>query len=512
MSRGLNVRVYAQILLAVMTVGCMQRLVRKLAPPEEAGSLDRRSPYLKAHMRDGSLYVLSQWVAEDASRSVSGQGELFDPARKSLARGPLTVAVDSVALFETNVVQRSPTIAHLAVVTGVSAAATAACLVNPKACFGSCPTFYVSDGEQPLLQAEGFSDSVAPSLEARDVDALFRARPTGGQLVVRMTNEALETHVVRHVALLAALRPPGGRVLATAAGEMLQASRMWAPSACQAAEGDCLDTVRALDGRERTSETDPGDLATRELVELAFPDAGGDRVGVVIGSRQTLLNTFLLYQTLAYMGRSSSAWLATLEGGGRPFVGRARGIREALGGIEVFVPAAGDGWVRAGEVDETGPLAADVKVVPLPPQAGPPRVRLRLTRGHWRLDFVALARLGAPVEPKRLEPRARHCEGGPYARGAGAPSASGVLTTLPGDACTFAFSLPEPPAAQELFLESRGYYLEWIRDEWLKDESSARVVRLLHDPRQSLRDLAPVFKRQEREMEDLFWGSRYAQR
>jgi hypothetical protein len=97
------------------------------------------------------------------------------------------------------------------VVTGISVAVTAFCIADPKACFGSCPTFYLEGAGGAPIHAEGFSSSVAPSLEARDVDALYRARPAAnGAVTVTMKNEALETHVVRHVKLLAAARPTGG--------------------------------------------------------------------------------------------------------------------------------------------------------------------------------------------------------------------------------------------------------------------------------------------------------------
>ena len=86
---------------------------------------------------------------------------------------------------------------------GISAAVTVVCLTNTKACFGSCPTFYAPEGERMVLQAEGFSDSIAPSLERRDVDALFRTRPTGRDLQLRLTNEALETHVIKEANLAA---------------------------------------------------------------------------------------------------------------------------------------------------------------------------------------------------------------------------------------------------------------------------------------------------------------------
>src|SRR5206468_6916505 len=106
---------------------------------------------------------------------------------------------------------------------------------DPK-CFGSCPTFYVTDGTHLMLQAEGFSASVAPALGATDVDALVRARPMSRDLEVVMTNEALETHVVRWVHVLAAPRDPGTRVFATPSEGFWQARDLREPTRAEAAE------------------------------------------------------------------------------------------------------------------------------------------------------------------------------------------------------------------------------------------------------------------------------------
>jgi hypothetical protein len=497
------------VLLASLVLsagGCGGRLRRALTSPAEMGALDKRSPYLKAHMRDGRIYVLSQWTVDEASQTVSGTGEVLGLDRDRLSQGSFTIPVETVALFETNVVQKSPAVAALTVITGVSVAVTLYCVANPKSCFGSCPTFYVSDGTAPVLQAEGFSGSVAPALEARDVDALYRARPSGRDLRVVMKNEALETHVVRHVHLLAAPRPAGGRVFATESGEFWQATEIRAPLACRAEEGDCLAKVRAFDGEERFGPADGEDLARREEVELLLPGGEGPQ-GLVIAFRQTLLSTFVFYQSLAYLGRSAGVHLAALERGDTAVRESLERLAEALGGIEILLEDSTGRWVRIGQVQELGPIAGDVKIVPLPSWSGrPAKLRLRMSRGHWRIDYVALARLGARVEPLRLRPVAVGKEGGEVnpARG------GGPLTTLPGDIWDFDYRLPEDPLSYELFLESRGYYLEWMRQEWMAEEDPLRAARLFLDPAQALKDLAPLYKKQEARMEDLFWGSRFA--
>jgi hypothetical protein len=488
----------------LFAAGCVEtRLDRVLKTPDQFQTLDHRSAYLKAHMKDGRLYVLSKWQVGDAGRQVSGVGELFGLARETMGSGSFTVALDEVALLETNVLQRSASAAALAVITGISVAVTMFCIENPKACFGSCPTFYVSDGTEAVLQAEGFSSSVAPSLEARDIDALYRVQPVRREFIVTMKNEALETHVVRGVRLLAAKRPTGGRVIATLAGEFREASDLRAVEACRADEGDCSAKVRAFDGDERFSAADAKDLARREVIEMQLPASDGPR-GLVIASRQTLASTYLFYQSLAWLGRSASATLAALERGDRMVGGALTRLRDTVGGIEVLAETGGGDWVSLGEVREMGPLAADVVIVPLPVGATG-RVRLSLARGHWRIDYVASARLGARVEPFSIE-------SGSVASARKLQPAQGPLVTLPGDVHTYSFLLPDDPRRYEFFLETRGYYLEWMRDEWLPDENPARAAQLMSNPAQLLRDVAPEFKKQEARMEAVFWGSRYARR
>jgi hypothetical protein len=87
---------------------------------------------------------------------------------------------------------------------------------------------------------------------------------------------------------------------------------------------------------------------------------------------------------------------------------------------------------------------------------------------------------------------------------------SRTLVTMPGDALDVSYRLPSAKHGHELFLESRGYYLEWMRQEWIAEEDPLLAMRLLVDPAGMLRLLAPAYKRGEAEMEGIFWGSRYA--
>ncbi len=500
-------RVGRTLLLVLAATACAKTLQRSVTRPEHVATIDRRAPYLKVHTASGEVYVLSPWENRMDSAVVAGSGVLLGVNRDTLARGTFTIPIDSVALFETNVTHTHGAVAALAVLTGMSVGVTVYCASNPKACFGSCPTFYVSDGTRDLLQAEGFSASIAPSLEATDVDHLYRARARGTQVDVRMVNEALETHVVQSVHLLVVPRPPGTRVFAGSDGRFWRATAVTPPLACHGAEGDCLSLLAAFDGRERTSAADSTDLATREEIELAFPEGAG-RFGLVLAGRQSLLPTYLLYQSLAWMGTSAGQWLAQLERGNAVLRDHLDVLTRTFSGIEVLVPRNGE-WVPVETAVEAGPLAADAKVIPLP--AGGSRVRLRLVKGGWRLDYAALATLEAPVVPIRLAPTRVLQRGREDADALDRllrPAAA--LVTLPGDERLLQFDLPTDGTAYELFLESRGYYLEWMRDEWVAEENPARVAQLLLDPSAIWRDIAPAFARAETGLERAFWKSKYA--
>jgi hypothetical protein len=508
---------HARVLLASLVAlafvaGCAGKITRSLVAPEEMNTLDARSPFLKAHMSNGNVYVLKNWRVDSTSTAIRGNGALLDANRIQVDSGDFRFPSDSVVLFETNVEESSGAKTAITVMAGITAVVAGMCAADPKTCFGSCPTFYAPGRDGTLeLQAEGFSSSVAPALEATDIDMLLHSRPTERDFSIRLTNEAFETHVIRHADLLAAPRREGGRVYVTSDGRYREASAPVAPSRCIAAEGDCVPWLLEADGEERFGPADSTDLATREVIELEFTDVPDGDLGLVMVSRQTFITTFLIYQALAYMGSESGRFLAALETGGDEAQKRAGAIGRVLGDIEVLVQDGNGRWTVVGSVGETGPIAADTRVVPLP--AGQPtsgRVRLRLTQGMWRLDHVALVRLGDEVTPQRILPQGvKREDANDEAALQALRDREEPLVTLPGDAYEVSYRLPVDPAGYELFLEARGYYLEWMRQEWMADEDPVRVAQMFADPAGAMRDLAPLFKAREASFERLFWGSRY---
>ena len=299
----------AGLLFIVLAAGCTRAvyqpaLFRPTAVPDPASA----DGQLKVHLHSGDLVVLRQWAETDTA--LVGVGTRYGPVREVTGRGSGSIVLpfDSIALLEMQVRRGSrPTgVVGMAIWSVLWGSITIYCVADPKACFGSCPTFYVATDSGEALAAEGFSASIARALEARDLDALVPARTASGAFTVTMRNEALETHAVRRLRLVAARRPLVGRVFAGPDNRLYPATALSEPLTCRAAEGDCVAALRTRDGVERTSPADSTDLAARETLELSFPPARGS-MGLVLGARQSLLTTYLFYQTMGFLGRRAGA-------------------------------------------------------------------------------------------------------------------------------------------------------------------------------------------------------------
>ena len=246
------------------------------------------------------------------------------------------------------------------------------------------------------------------------------------------------------------------------------------------------------------------------IASVPMAEIPAGNLALVLGRRQTLMTTYLYYQTLAYMGAARGAWMAALERGDRIVRKGRDNLIEILGGIEVQVES-GHKWKTVGIDMEAGPIATEVTAIPLPyHDGGPLKLRLKLTQGLWRIDYLALAELEAEVEPLRLSPTTALYEGEEvHYVIAALENPDDFLITVQGDVYTLTFDIPDGDEDYEWFLESRGYYLEWSRRECLAEENPAALAGLLIRPRHMLRELAPAFQEVEPRMEKSFWDSRY---
>jgi hypothetical protein len=469
---------------------------------------------LKVHLRSGDLLVLFNWSDLPGDSGLTGLGSRYDVRRRLVGPFSGRIARDSIALLEMTRGQTTSPVGSvvLGVYTVLAGVVTIACLADPKSCFGSCPTFYL-DGAQDRPVAEGFSGSVARSLEATDIDYLAEAHATGRSFAITMRNEALETHAVRSVRLLVATRPDGGSVVAAGDGRMYAASEPTAPERCGSRDGDCAALVSRRDGRAWFSRADSTDLGASDSIDLVFPAPDGP-AALVVTARQSLASTYVFYQSLAWAGSRAGEILATVEREGASAFGWAWTLMHRLGRVEVLLRSADGTWLPVGAFGEPGPIAADRQAVPLGSvAAGPVHLRLRFARGAWRFDELGLVALGSPVRPIALDPARVERDGVADTLAlARLRDPTRYLVTDRGDRYRIVFDLPADGANLEFFLESTGYYYEWMRPEWLREENPAMLALIAVNPAAALRAMAPGYARLEPRFEELFWASRFGGR
>lgn len=507
------------LVLALMDTGCSNYQFRSSYRSANDLLHDmnkiKEQPFLKAHHASGRVYVLGQdWRFDTLKSMIIGKGILYDFNRKVLSQGVLEFSIDSILIFETNrkiVNPESSRITALSILTGVNLAIGVLCYTNPKVCFGSCPTFYM-DGHSNIHQAdaEGFSNAIAPSLEYTDIDALNNPQ-LNGKFALTMKNEALETHVVRQVNLLAVPRIAGQTILHARNNTFYSNEAMYKPIAVNDGQQTVINKLLQSEGDEWFSLADENNMSSKQelIAEFDVPEGSG-KVGLSIHFRQTLMTTYLIYSALQYMGDEVSDVFATIESNPQLRNDLNKGIHGELGEIEVWYwNKATSAWELQGSVYETGPIAINKQVVPFTVMAeGKTRIKLRLNRGLWRIDQISLASGLKEVQPIELQPSEVYYKGHKDATAlAKLTKPEELLLSMPGDEFRMVYHLPDT-SDYALFISSRGYYLQWMRDNWVDMKNMRKLRTMITQPAKYLRAEAKAYKSYEAAMEDAFWNSR----
>jgi len=433
---------------------------------------------VKAHLIDGSTVVYPEGVLL-AQGTLRGQGLRYDLTLANPV-AVQTLPLDSVVGMENfrTVTNTGATLVYSALATvGVIGLSVAIyCAADPK-CFGSCPTYYSDSAGTAVLEAEGFSYSIAPLFESRDVDRLRARAGPDGVLRLEVRNEAFETHYLNHLELIEA-RHAGDEFVAPDPRGHAVASRglVSATVARDRAARDVAGLLRAQDGV--TFRTDSTVLANaglsdyQDFIDLTFPAPGaGDSLALLLRLRNSLLNTVLLYDImLGDPGARSLDWQAEeLERVGPAlelgtwYAGRM--------GLAVLVPTD-TGFREVARVKDTGPVAWKDVAIPLPPATGDSvQLRLAFVADNWRIDKVALGLLRRPAV--RTIPVARVLGRDdlpePDADASLARPDGRYLQTMPGQRFSALWEAgPEPAdSARTFLLASQGYYIEWVRRGWI---------------------------------------------
>jgi hypothetical protein len=474
-------------------------------------------PFLKAHLKNGDVCILrNSWWVDTLQDIVTGGGSRYDFNRKITFEGRMSIPIDSVAIFETNskiVNPESGRVTALSILTGLDVLVGIICITNPKACFGSCPTFYLNEADNfHYADAEGFTNAIAPSMEYYDIDALNNKPLTGNQFSITMKNEALETHCVKDVKLLAYPRKQGERVYQSPANDFYLCKNKYSISEARGDEGDIKALLQNEDKQERFSLSDENNLCSKEEIYLDFGDIENyNDLGLVVHFRQTLMTTYLFYAAMGYMGNNVGDVFSKLETNAE-IRGKFDGTTQTLGKIDIFAwNEQSNRWEPQEGLSETGPIAINRQMIPLKNYTPGPKVKLKLVmnKGLWRIDYLALTNINGKVNPVEIAPLSILNKGNVDISALSAISQPDkYLVSMPGSSYKFNFVLPQQNDDYELFLYSRGYYLEWMREHWIKDKDLLKLRQMVDNPKAYLRTEAKDYKRYETTMEQDFWNSK----
>jgi len=480
---------------------------------------DDKNPFLKVHLKNGDLVIFNSWDRSMDTDSVSGFGNFYNFQRYKMEFGYLSVHKKDVALYETNdldviTAHDSEVRTAMTLLAAFDVAIGVACLVVPKACFGSCPTFYFDpDEEVQYANAEGFSNAIAPSLQQSDLDALNKTT-YGGTQSLYVKNEALETHVIDYVGLEVIPIEEGQRAYQYDDKRFLKCTNPKPFSSIVGGSENIEELLVEIDGEEYFSATDSFDLSTKEEISLKFKNTSDFDKGLVLNYRQTLLTTYLIYEALSLTGDECGRFVSMIENDAN--------IREEiespfdiLGALEVLYWNEKRGrWIYVDELYETGPIARNQEIIPLPFEARTQEIlniKLRFSKGLWRLDYAGITDIiNADAQAKTINVSlVTDNKTGNYLIGGELDEIDGSqLVTLPTDEYKLDFELPDLDQKYELFLNTNGYYLEWVRKEWTEEKDLKKLRKLIRNDKKVWREIAVDFKKQEADMERLFWSSK----
>jgi hypothetical protein len=183
-----------------------------------------------------------------------------------------------------------------------------------------------------------------------------------------------------------------------------------------------------------------------------------------------------------------------------------------LGNIDIYLwNDQTEDWELQDGFYETGPIAINRQFIPLSGVSSGKDVRLKLVlnKGLWRIDYAALTNIKQKVMPVEITPKSVLNKGEPDNTALSEiKSPEQYLISMPGSEYKISFDLPDPESDYELFLYSKGYYLEWMREHWLKDKNLFKLKQMVDSPKDYLRTEAQNYKLYEAHMEQLFWSSR----
>jgi hypothetical protein len=139
-----------------------------------------------------------------------------------------------------------------------------------------------------------------------------------------------------------------------------------------------------------------------------------------------------------------------------------------------------------------------------------------MNKGLWRLDDAALYNIVEEAKPMTVLPTELKKNGLPNMELLAnvTNKKNDYIVSMPGDEFYFSYNIPASKNNEvyQVFLDTRGYYIEWMRESWLKDKNLFALKRMMDNPKEWLNSETTNYKQYEIKMEEQFWNSKWTQK
>lgn len=392
------------------------------------------------------------------------------------------------------------------------------CVACPKCCFGSCPTVYTFDGHQYNLEVELFSECISKQIEDNDLD-LLQQNCINDSLQLKITNEALETHLINKFHLIAAEHPTGTKIYPTIDNNLAIITQQNTISKAYNKNGIDVTSLLMHDdsdyyrsGVKSVSELKNG--VSFDWIDLELPVKNNVPAKMILKYRNTLLSTTLLYDVvIGSQGIDGLNWTNKMNND-KAYAQQFKMIYDHFSGIKIKV-LINNVWVEIGKFKDAGPLNWKYLVAELPVNSSVPLlVRLEFIPDNFMIDYVGFDTTQCTnqistsiIDPTKILDGNENCSESllTYIN----KDDSSYLKTEPGDSYVFCYSVTRKSNSEQTFLiSSKGYYNEWIRGSWINNSNTTYSFNL-YDINGTLSQLADSWIENSDLLEREFFHSKF---
>lgn len=504
-------------------IGCYQYMEVHEVKKESIENFNDIQAPSKIYLSDASMVIFENGFSV-LNNHVVGIGQKYKIGSKAGIGGRYNISLDSILAmtYYENGTSDGRTAANILVnlfgipLIGVSVY----CVSCPKCCFGSCPTIYTFDGNKYNFETELFSYSISKPMEAYDLDVLHEKVPYDGKYKIMVTNEALETHFINKLELIELKHPPGTQVLPNPRGSYTMINELIPPDEVLNSENvNITDKVSKIDekyyrsGIEMVDKLNYGPAYDSMKVHLKIKN-GLRKVKVVVRYRNTLLSTILFYEVvLATQGIKAVEWTKKMNID-VTYSKQFEFVYKMFSGMDVSANE-NDLWEHVSHIPDAGPLNWKLIADEIPVQKnGDVNLNLKFIPDNFMIDFIGFDTSNISndiISEKLIQPACMIDDHGDLRNDIVENLRSDdnkYHVTNPGDSYKITYNIPKDYSCdQTIMVRSKGYYTEWIRGSWIRNNNSDYKFNL-YDIRSTLSYLAHAWVENKDIIENEFFRTR----